>query len=660
MNTLLGGPFAQAIGWALLHLLWQGALVAGILAASLALLKNRGANVRYLASCAALVLLVALPVATAWRAYETPLPSSPAPAAAPALAAVTEFLTPSVASDATVDTTWSERGQQFLSGAKTYLPQIVLIWLIGVAFLSLRLLYGWSEAQRLARDGATRASNEWEASLARIADAMQLRRAVTLLESAKVEVPTVIGWLRPIVLLPAATLAGLSREQLEMVLAHELAHIRRHDFFVNLVQAMVETLLFYHPAVWWISRQVRVERENCCDDLAISVCGNALQYARALTRLEELRIDPPSTVLAANGGSLLVRIRRLVASRAESTSGPSRWAAGAALVTVLVALLAMPSMPLFAKHDDTPKAAPAPSTHTSSSTSSKNCNSEARGEIEVHANASPEPDEIDSDSDVEVNADDVTVDIDAPEPPEPPDPPDAPDTPEPAQPAPPAPPAPPAAPSPVAWPHAVALAPLSGLNEAVSEAIAPAVAEAVNAVRVVVPQVRVRVPHVTVTPRAGRRSRTFSSGDKLTVDELIALRSSGITPEYINDMRANSGLGELSLDDLFAMRVQGVTTEYLRALRAAGVTVNSASDAVAMRVQGITGEYVKQLADAGYRHLSPHELIALRVQGVTASFVKTLADAGYTNLSADELARLAASGVNAEFIRDLAQYRSKK
>jgi beta-lactamase regulating signal transducer with metallopeptidase domain len=657
MNTLLGGPIAQAIGWALLHLLWQGALVAGILAASLALLKNRGANARYLASCAALALLIALPVATAWRAYETPLPS-PSPVAASTFAPVTELLASAPSTDASIDTTWSERGENFLRSAKTYLPQIVLVWLIGVAFLSLRLLYGWSEAQRLARDGATQASSEWKASLARIADAMQLRRAVTLLESAKVEVPTVIGWLRPIVLLPAATLAGLSREQLEMVLAHELAHIRRHDFFVNLVQAMVETLLFYHPAVWWISRQVRIERENCCDDLAISVCGNALQYARALTRLEELRIDPPSTVLAANGGSLLVRIRRLVTSRAESASTSSRWAAGAALVTVLVALLAMPSMPLFAKHDETPKpkvepAGSSQSSSASSSAASKNSNNESRSEIEVHASPTPETDEMNVDVDVD-SEDDLTVDIDVPEAPEPPEPPDAPDTPEPA------PPAPPAAPAPMAYPRAVALAPLSGLNEAINEAIAPAVAEAVANVRVVVPEIRVRTPRVAPAPHTSRRSRTFSSGDKLTVDELIALRSSGITPEYIKEMRANAGLGELSLDDLFAMRIQGVTVEYIHALRAAGVKVSSANDAVAMRVQGITGEYVKQLAEAGYRNLSPHELISLRVQGVTAAFVKTLADAGYTNLSADELARLAASGVNAEFIRDLAQYRSKK
>src|SRR5213075_1678041 len=140
------------------------------------------------------------------------------------------------------------------------------------------------------------------------AHAMRLRRAVKLVESAAVEVPAVISWLRPVVLLPASTLTGLAPKQIEMVLAHELAHIRRHDFLVNILQAVVETLMFYHPAVWWMSRRLRIERENCCDDLAVAVCGDALQYARALTRLEELR-GGPRIALAANGGSLLTRVR---------------------------------------------------------------------------------------------------------------------------------------------------------------------------------------------------------------------------------------------------------------------------------------------------------------------------------------------------------------
>ena len=126
------------------------------------------------------------------------------------------------------------------------------------------------------------------------------------LESTLVEVPMVIGWLRPVILLPVAATTGLSSEQLEAILAHELAHVARRDYLVNLLQSVVETLLFYHPAVWWVSNQIRVEREHCCDDIAVAVSGNVLVYARALTELEELRgrSPAPSLALGGDGGAL--------------------------------------------------------------------------------------------------------------------------------------------------------------------------------------------------------------------------------------------------------------------------------------------------------------------------------------------------------------------
>ena len=128
--------------------------------------------------------------------------------------------------------------------------------------------------------------------VARLTRRLHIGRAVRLLESTLVDVPTVIGWLKPVVLLPASALAGLSPHQLEAILAHELAHIRRHDYLVNLLQTLVETLLFYHPAVWWLSRRIRAERENCCDDLAVSLCGDPVAYAAALAELEGLRRQP--------------------------------------------------------------------------------------------------------------------------------------------------------------------------------------------------------------------------------------------------------------------------------------------------------------------------------------------------------------------------------
>ena len=148
---------------------------------------------------------------------------------------------------------------------------------------------------------------------------------VEILESAAVAVPTLVGWVKPVVLLPAAALAGLTAVQLEAILAHELAHVRRHDYLVNLLQSIVETLLFYHPAVWWVSAEVRAEREHCCDDLAIAVCGDRLVYVSALAELTS--IERQVFALAATDGSLLTRVRRILGQPAPARRElPPSWA----------------------------------------------------------------------------------------------------------------------------------------------------------------------------------------------------------------------------------------------------------------------------------------------------------------------------------------------
>ncbi|HMJ86878.1 MAG TPA: M56 family metallopeptidase, partial [Vicinamibacterales bacterium] len=194
----LNGPVAEAIGWALLHLIWQGAVVAAILAAVLALLDRRSANARYIASCAALALLLILGVATGVRAYEpvNAIASTPPVAAAPIAYNL------SIPTDAPMELSL---GARLLATARHSLPSVVMVWLIGVALLSSRLLMTWLKTQRLARGAARAANDEWHRMVTRLAKAMQLRRAVRLVESAAVEVPAVIGWLRPIILLPAST-----------------------------------------------------------------------------------------------------------------------------------------------------------------------------------------------------------------------------------------------------------------------------------------------------------------------------------------------------------------------------------------------------------------------------------------------------------------------
>ncbi|HEX6178675.1 MAG TPA: M56 family metallopeptidase, partial [Thermoanaerobaculia bacterium] len=331
--TALDGPLSHAIGLAVLHLLWQGTVVATVLAIALRLLSRSSANLRYALACGALASFVAFGIGTAYRVYE---PSAPYVFADEVIAPIGNEEIAGAAAGAPL----SE--ESMLDVVQRYSSTIALIWLLGVVALATKLTISWTRARGLASVGVTPAPVEHQRTLEMLSEKLGISRAVRLLESVAVDVPSVVGFLKPVVLVPATSLSGLSARQLELILAHELAHIQRHDFLVNMLQSVAETLLFYHPAAWWVSKQIRIERENCCDDLAVATCGNALEYARALTLLEQLRSAPPLAV-AANGGSLLGRVKRLV-SRGDGNS-INGWTAVAAAVTFAV-VMTLASLPV--------------------------------------------------------------------------------------------------------------------------------------------------------------------------------------------------------------------------------------------------------------------------------------------------------------------------
>ena len=295
-------PLMYALGLALLHFIWQGAVVASLLASALFILKGHAASLRYGAALGAILLMPALLAATAWRMWASPF---------------------------VLSRLWSTDKLESL------LPWIVSVWLIGILFLSLRIAFGWTYAQRLKRQGIISVVTRWQKRLARLRWKMKVAQPVCLLESALVHVPTTIGWLRPVILLPISALTGLTLGQLEAILAHELAHVRRYDYFFNLFQTVVETLLFYHPAVWWISNRIRIERERCCDDIAVKVCGDTRTYARALAVLEELRNVLPQSAIATKSGSLLHRIRRILNAPATQSKCPAWLAAGVFVILTI-------------------------------------------------------------------------------------------------------------------------------------------------------------------------------------------------------------------------------------------------------------------------------------------------------------------------------------
>jgi beta-lactamase regulating signal transducer with metallopeptidase domain len=186
------------------------------------------------------------------------------------------------------------------------------LWITGVALFSLRLIWGYCQISAWRSKG-TPGDAAIVGLVAGLAERMGIQRRVDVLISSLADAPGMIGWLRPVLLVPAATISGLTPQQLESILAHELAHIRRHDYLVNIGQMVVETLLFYHPAIWWASSQVRRERELACDDLAVQSVGDALLYARALTALEKTRVLAPSMAMSSTSGRLMYRVQRLVA-----------------------------------------------------------------------------------------------------------------------------------------------------------------------------------------------------------------------------------------------------------------------------------------------------------------------------------------------------------
>lgn len=330
---LLQSPTLQRLGWTLLHFGWQGALTGAGLAMALAALRRRSANARYLVCLGAVIVSMALPVVTFTllagkvhlRPGQAPAasvavgPSRPAPAAEAPPAAASFRSAGQAPPDPRVIRPAALR-------IEPALPWVAVVWATGVVCLSVRLFLGWLQLDRLRRGGAPVADARLQMLAAAMARRLGVRQAVSLLQSTVVEAPALIGWLRPVILLPVGMLAGLSSAQVEMILAHELAHVRRRDFPVNLAVTLFETLGFYHPVVWWMGARLRQERENACDDLAIEACGDdRLGYARTLATIEAMRGASGRLAVAAASGSLLGRVRRILRVEAPRARAHGAW-----------------------------------------------------------------------------------------------------------------------------------------------------------------------------------------------------------------------------------------------------------------------------------------------------------------------------------------------
>ena len=316
MTTLLSWmplEIAQDLGWTLIHFLWQGLLLAALLNAILPLCRS--AVVRHNCALATLVMMAWAPVATFL------------------------FLHDFGKNSGTSLTEYAATGS--LSQASVFAPDwLAILWLAGIVVMSLRALGGWYLVQSRHRLDTLPVGGDLLRRCQRLQCRMAVASPVRFLLSRRINVPMVIGWLRPVILIPVSATLGLTPQQLDALILHELAHIRRLDTVTNILLVAVETILFYHPAVWWVSRQVRVEREHCCDDFAVSACGDAGVYVEALTSLETWKATG-RMALAANGGKLKDRVARLLNAQVEASRFSLSAVTGLALLGLVAASVAV-------------------------------------------------------------------------------------------------------------------------------------------------------------------------------------------------------------------------------------------------------------------------------------------------------------------------------
>jgi beta-lactamase regulating signal transducer with metallopeptidase domain len=617
---------ASPVSYALLHSLWQAALIGSLLAFSLALLKNADSRLRYGLSCLALIMVLACTISTGvYLAYDntsmatTSSQQIPAPATDDARAA-------SVQLDTGIENTaWIVPP----GISDELIGWLFPIWLIGVWLLSVKHAVGWRKAQWLAGRGTADIGREWTERCNRLCAKLGVSQSVRLVTSTLVRVPCVVGWVKPVILVPVATLAGLDTDELEMILVHELAHIRRHDTLINGIQVLVETLLFFNPAVWWISRQIRLERENCCDDLAATYAGDHVLYARVLTRLEELRGPSTGFAVAATGSSLLQRVKRLTGLSTDRKLMGGVGMTSTILLAIVIAfgfgmLGGAPTTLADTRITEQTEEAYQPGDDDilgEWEIESRRRNvqimmwfdrdwqtgfSVRRSEFTGILDESTTAFALERDAGTfffkgrfEIDEDDL-------------------------------------------WGHGECY--FRANSEYVDEMDALGI-ELRSESRVL----EYALHDITLEYTRGLHEAGY---DDLSRKELLTAHIHDVTPEYIQELR-ELGYEHLRMKALVEMQIHDVEAEFIRELKNLGYDDISQSKLVEMSIHDVDVDYIRDLQDLGYDNLSPSKLVEMSIHDVDADYVRDLAEHGYTDVDTDELVAMQIHDVDPRYVREL-------
>ena len=322
---------SYSLAWALVYSLFQGLFIYTVLFMVLKAFPGVSARTKYIMSYSAISAMfvwfvytwASRSIAMAGVASYLPVPNSGSP--------VYTLSSPYFVSGST---SGGGGWWQMLNYLEQFFPYVLGAYVIGLAFMATRFFVNIKEAGKLRRE-ETAVQAEFECIAAYWRGQLGIRRQVLIFLTDRVNVPVMLGAVKPIILLPFATVNYLTTEQVESIILHELAHVKRHDYLFNILQTVVETILFFNPFVWATSAIIRREREHCCDDIVVACSGNPLPYAKALTILESQRIEAGNLTLAATGNKnqLLNRIKRIMEMKKSNT----HYSKPAIIVSTLIA-----------------------------------------------------------------------------------------------------------------------------------------------------------------------------------------------------------------------------------------------------------------------------------------------------------------------------------
>lgn len=604
-----------ALGWTLLHFCWQSAAIALLYVLVDRCTRNASASIRYGIAVTALALMPLAAIATFVEqerlvvpVQRTVQPSTQVEQQLPVIASRLGSMHTAILDELPAAAPVVSGGELWIAEhSGLLLPCMDAIWLLGVVLLAVRAAGGWWQLRGLKLRASTAVPAEVHVAFERLKRKYALSRGVLLRMSDEVISPMVFGVWRTVVLVPLGAVAQLTPEQMEAVLAHELAHVRRWDYLVNLMQTVTECLFFFHPVVWWISHRVRDFREVCCDEAAAQTCADPAIYAAALLQMEEQRFRQPQLAMAlnGNGGTLLQRVRQVMGEKAmeqRQMSGIRMMTAGLALV----GLYAVPHVAHSMKMEIKPKAAVAPIAQAAPYVA-------VQPAPEVSVAVKPRVDVA------TVQATNVDIADTTPMP----------------------------NPAPVPRPaseDASQEVKQSGMQYLDAMKAAGYPLDLNNDLNEII-----RLRSLGVTPEYASAMGQAGMG-KPTLKELASLKAVGVTPEYVKSLKSSSS-APTNFHDVISFKSLGVTPEYAQQVESMGFGKPTMHDLTSMKAVGVTPEYVAGLKSAGFTPKDLHELVTMRAVGVTPEYASAMAAAGFSANSTHDLVSMKAQGMTPEYAK---------